>query len=244
MSKIARWFRRRFKELDLLEKYFPLLFTRWQAALWGGSVLAVAFGWHFVTADWPYPVKVTACVTALFFAGYYVWRADHVRLMPGFQIDSAPRIQETPTNDPHLRQAYIQLIVRCATDAPVEGCIGHLLRVSRRWSDTEKWEPTEMNESVPLGWSLSGYNPITIYPKVDQRLNICFRDNKIDFIQPTVFPAPVRWREAFDWAMTFRFDIRISARECAPEDLSVAVRIHSRKWNDPYVEILDGEQNG
>ena len=95
VSQISKWFKRRFKELDLLEQYFPLLFTRWQAALWGGSVLAVAFGWRFITSDWPYPVKLTACIVALFFAGYYVWRADHVRLIPKLRIVGT-RFQDTP----------------------------------------------------------------------------------------------------------------------------------------------------
>jgi hypothetical protein len=91
MRKISRWFKRRFKELDLLEEYFPLLFTRWQAAIWGGSVLAVAFGWRFIVSDWPPYIKETVCVVALFFAGYYVWRADHVRLQAKIEVTEVRR---------------------------------------------------------------------------------------------------------------------------------------------------------
>ncbi len=116
MSKIAQWFKRRFTELDLLEEYFPILFTRWQAALWGGSVLAVAFGWHFVTADWPYPVKVTACVMALFFAGYYVWRADHVRLQTAFAIKEVhPQTWTDQTNGKPARAYYLEVINKSET---------------------------------------------------------------------------------------------------------------------------------
>jgi len=80
------WAGRRFRELDHLEEYFPLLFTRWQTALWGGSILAVAFSWHFVTSDWPPYIKLIAVFVALFFAGYYVWRADHVLLQQKIEV--------------------------------------------------------------------------------------------------------------------------------------------------------------
>ena len=244
MSKISQWFRRRFRELDLLEDYFPVLFTRWQAALWGGSVLAVAFGWHFVTADWPYPVKVTACVAALFFAGYYVWRADHVRLIPRLELDRNIYLQETPTNIRDKRSVFIQILPRCMTESPVEECRGHLLRVFRRLMDSDEWEATEMNESLPLEWSLSGYEAITIYPGVDKRLNICFRENQFDIIRPTVSPLPARWAEVFDIAATFRFDIRISAKDCAPIDVSVAVRTTGHEWNKPSVQIIEDRKDG
>jgi|HubBroStandDraft_6_1064221.scaffolds.fasta_scaffold64116_4 hypothetical protein len=109
-KRSRQWVKRRFKELDFLEQYFPLLFTRWQAAIWGGSVLAVAFGWRFITSDWPYPVKLTACVVALFFAGYYVWRADHLRLQ---QKMSIPRVlsQSWPIDNANLATLFYLEIV-------------------------------------------------------------------------------------------------------------------------------------
>jgi hypothetical protein len=107
-KRSRQWVVGYFKELDFLADYFPLLFTRWQAALWGGSVLAVAFGWHFITADWPYPVKVSACVTALFFAGYYVWRADHVRLKRKLSI-KALRINEWQVSGHRAKGYYFGL---------------------------------------------------------------------------------------------------------------------------------------
>src|SRR5580658_10402196 len=123
MSKIGQWFKRRFRELDLLEKYFPLLFTRWQAALWGGSVLAVAFGWRFIVSDWPPYVKITACVVALFFAGYYVWRVDHIRLIPRFEVTRhVTQSTETVDGVGHISGSSIfsQLLPKCLTEANVE----------------------------------------------------------------------------------------------------------------------------
>jgi hypothetical protein len=121
MSKVGQWFKRRFKELDHLEEYFPLLFTRWQAAIWGGSVLAVAFGWRFITSDWPYPVKLTACVVALFFAGYYVWRADHVRLQPAFAITKViPQTWIDPDSGKHAMAYYFEVVNKSETTSILE----------------------------------------------------------------------------------------------------------------------------
>lgn len=128
MSKVGQWFKRRFKELDLLEKYFPLLFTRWQAAMWGGSVLAVAFGWHFITSDWPYPVKLSACIAALFFAGYYVWRADHVRLQQKIEVVRV-RTHSYPHNAGGEGTQYYFEIVNKSEAATIHGVRVQLMEV-------------------------------------------------------------------------------------------------------------------
>ncbi len=134
MSEIGQWFRRRFKELDLLERYFPLVFTRWQAAIWGGSVLAVAFGWRFITSDWPYPVKLTACVVALFFAGYYVWRADHLRLERKLEIVhlriNAWTVAQGLANAGHRAKAYYFGVINRSEGVTVEGINVQLNRIS------------------------------------------------------------------------------------------------------------------
>jgi len=243
MSKIGKWFKRRFKELDLLEKYFPLLFTRWQAALWGGSVLAVAFGWHFITADWPYPVKVCACVTALFFAGYYLWRADHVRLLPQLSIGRVV-VQETPTDATGERRAvFVQIEPICMGDAPVEECRGHLLRVYRRYLGENEWTLTQMNERLDLEWSHKGYAPLTLYKSGGQNLNICSHGNGVTIIVPAVSPLPSRWREVFDSTGSFRFDIEITAKDCAPLNASVSVSVDGCKWSEPRSKFYDRQNS-
>jgi hypothetical protein len=243
MSKIFQWFKRRFKELDLLEKYFPLLFTRWQAALWGGSVLAVAFGWHFITADWPYPVKVSACVTALFFAGYYLWRADHIRLVPKLKADSV-HAQETPTNFETVRAIFIQVELRCLTEVAVHECRGHLVRVYKKYMDQDRWEPTEMNESLYLGWSHRGHEPVTLEPGAEPRLNICHWASNSKQIIPATNPVPLRAAHVFNSTGTFLFEVRITSKDCAPTDLWVSVSLDNRAWNQPLIELILGGPNG
>ncbi len=127
-KKIFQWFKRRFRELDLLEEYFPLVFTRWQAAIWGGSVLAVAFGWHFITSDWPPYVKLSACVVALFFAGYYVWRADHVRLQQKIEVTRV-RAHSYPHRDGGTGTQYYFGVVNKSEAATIHGVRVQLMEI-------------------------------------------------------------------------------------------------------------------
>lgn len=230
---------KRFREEHLVFQYFTLVFTHWQAVLWGPSVLAVFWGMHFIvgTATPPEWVNWTAVVIALFVAGYYTWRADHVRLMPRLEVTDYV-VQEVPTNQMGTRRVYVQIVPRCLTESPVQDVSGVLVRVFKRYVDTDDWELTDINEPLVLEWSYSGFAPREIYPGLGQRLNVCFRDNQIIQIQPTLAIAPRRWMEVFDSTGTFRFDIRITAKDCAPVDISIAVSLDGREWNNPKVEML------
>jgi hypothetical protein len=89
-----------------------------------------------------------------------------------------------------------------------------------------------------LEWSLSGYSPRDLYPNIPQRLNVCFRANTFEIIQPTLQAPPLSWFETFDTTASFRFDIQITSSDCAPANVSVSVCISGRKWNEPAVRIL------
>ncbi len=204
-------------------------------------MLAVAFGWHFITADWPYPVKVSACVAALFFAGYYVWRADHIRLLPQLEVSTTVHLQETPTQGKD-RRVFVQIEPKCLTDSPVVECQGHLLRVYNRWGK-EDWSLTEMRERLLLEWSHYGSIPVTIYPSGGLYLNICWRPDNLRIIVPCCNPVPSRAKEVFDSVGTFRFDIEITAKDCSPIQASVMVNIDETKWNQPKVEVSLGHKS-
>src|SRR5437899_3140008 len=93
----------------------------WQALLWGGSVLAVAWGVCFIVGTWPEWVNWTAVLVA-FVAGYHVWRTDHVRLIPQFEVKQFVE-QSTPVlfgGRPIGTAIYFQLVPKCLTDANVE----------------------------------------------------------------------------------------------------------------------------
>lgn len=175
---------KKFRREHLVFLYFTLVATRWQAVLWGGSVLAVAFGWHFVTADWPYPVKVTACVVALFVAGYYVWRADYVRLIPKLAIRTA-HLLETPTTDIHGHitdhRTFVQLVPTCLTEAPVHNCIPYLQRVEKL--TTEGWKDTGLDRNLILRrWATE------LHPQAEPHLNVLYIQHTSNQIIPYVNP--------------------------------------------------------
>jgi|ERR1700692_717267 len=240
-NKIFQWLKRRSKELDLLEEYFPLVFTRWQALLWGGSVLAIGWGIRFIVSEWPPWINWTAVLVALFFAGYYLWRSEHVRLLPKFEISKVfPQVTET--TDPHNPSLFVQVVIRCLTDAPVYECSGHLLRVSSRFNPEEKWELTDMNAPLFLAWDYYGIRPRTLEPGIDYRLNVCFWSSANSFIVPAVEPLPQKYKSVFDSSDTFKFDVKVTAKDCASADVSVTVNTALRHWNEPVVELIRGDK--
>jgi hypothetical protein len=219
MSRLLQQVKKFWRE-HLLFQYFTLVFTRWQAALWGGSVLAVAFGWHFVTADWPYPVKVTACVTALFFAGYYVWRVDHVRLIPRLGIVGT-RLQDTPVTKQIVaaggiveekildHRTFVQVLPKCLTDAPVYECLAHLQKV-QRFSDG-RWEDTDLDINLVLNSEKEQY------PGSEHPINIFFVQHGTSRIRPNLWNADMpdaKFASIFklneQGSTKFRFYIQVS----------------------------------
>jgi hypothetical protein len=234
VKKTRQWIKRRFKELDFLEEYFPLLFTRWQAAIWGGSVLAVAFGWRFITSDWPYPVKLTACVVALFFAGYYVWRAEHIRLVPKLEL-LAPITIYTTTNVAQLNRKFVQLPANCLTEARLENCGGQLLRVWR-WVNGA-WQLTQVDEPLDLNWSILDMPTTFLERAVLRRLNIFFVENVNRNISFASNRIPLRMALSSSPTDVLRFDIRVAGQDCPPKHVSLKI-ILGQNWDDVAVEEM------
>lgn len=253
VATLFNWFAKRFRELDLLRDYFSSIATHWQAALWGASVPAVVWGLWFIIGAPPAWVNWTAVTAALFLASYYVWRADHVRLIPKFEVRDI-KFQSTPTVNVATGQdsgssVWVQLLPKCLSDAPVHDCAGHLKRV-HRWSiDTRAWQETEMNESVPLGWSHGDekHTPITLEPDNERRLNVFSIHSQSKWaIIPIVYPLPLRYQLAFrgfDTGVVFRFDITIRGKDCAPVDVYLRVK-RGDEWDRPIVEFVSQVQEG
>src|SRR4051812_21811022 len=90
------WVKRRFHTFDLLSDYFlSVKQTAWDL-LWGASIPSVAYcAWWFVETP---PARITfAYFLCLFFiSGYYLWRADHIRLTPRIGVRGL-KFQSTPT---------------------------------------------------------------------------------------------------------------------------------------------------
>jgi hypothetical protein len=175
-------------------------------------------------------------VWALIVAGYFSWRMDHIRLLPKFEVREF-RIQETPTEGLQ-RRVYVQLLPQCLTDASVKECQGNLLRVFKQIAGDSDWVLTSMNEPLHLEWSYRGAGPLTLEPGIDQRLNICYRISDLSMLIPAIPSLPSRWREVFNSTGTFKFDIRITAEDCPPVDVSIAVSLDDCEWNRPKVSLI------
>ena len=182
-------------------------------------------------------VNWLAIVGALFLAGYYLWRADHIRLQPKFKVEKVIP-QRTETEVSGVTTIYLQVLPECLTDAPVQECHGRLLLVSKLDSRGQ-WVPTEMNAPLKLGWDYYGYDPLTLEPGIGQRLDVCWWDNRVAAIIPTVEPLPSKWRSIMGPG-PYKFDIRMTAKDCSPVDFAVTVNLLGRKWDDPEYALIQG----
>ena len=94
-----------------------------------------------------------------------------------------------------------------------------------------------MNAPLRLGWDYYGYDPLTIEPGVEQRLDICYWGNHSTGIVPTVNPLPFKWRSLIGPG-PYKFDIRMTGKDSAPVDFSATVNLLGRKWDDPEYELI------
>lgn len=214
--------------------------TAWEI-FWGASMIAIAFAIYTLFYAPSKLLLLLYLLLVVFVAGYFMWRSDHLRLMPKFEINGF-QLQENPTTSAYERQMYVQVVPKCLTEAVVRNCSGYLLRVYYRRIEGEPWRSTEANEPLLLEWSFYGFAPLTLRPGIDQRLNVCFwRTNPLlsvaRTIIPRISPESVRYAEVFKPRGIFRFEIRVMAEECAPVDVSVEVSIDGREWNKPSVKF-------
>jgi predicted membrane metal-binding protein len=137
MRSFSAWITRQFQKLLLLPDYFRALAREWLNILFGETLVGIAFLLWWALANPPNPRLILAFIAAMFVAGYYAWRAEHIRLVPKFTIREA-KIQPTETESPTEMNMFIQIIPTCLTEAPVIECRGRLLRVChRRGNDDE-----------------------------------------------------------------------------------------------------------
>jgi len=138
----------------------------------------------------------------------------------------------TSTNDPNQRRLYAQLLPRA--EAGIEACQGHLLCVWKWHSLNRCWFPTELNQPLDLIWSYHDSAPRNLLPGIYQWLNIFWISNLNQQVTLETNPIPVDSLSILNFTDTFRFDIRVTARNCEPVDISLRVRIGER-WDIPEV---------
>ncbi|MGB6715479.1 MAG: hypothetical protein WBE47_00865 [Candidatus Acidiferrales bacterium] len=234
MSRISRWFNRQFGTFDLLPQYFAAAAGAMQDVLWGALLPFVAWGIWFIVSNPPTWVNVTAVGIALFLAGYYVWRADHVRLMPKLGLN-APVIVDTTTNVAQLSRRFVQIPATCLTQTRLENCGGQLLRVWR-WVDND-WQPTQVDEPLDLNWSILDVPTTFLERNVLRRLNVFFVENINRSVNFASNRIPLRMALSSMPLDVFKFDVRIAAQQGPPEYISFKVTF-GQDWDSISLEKL------
>jgi hypothetical protein len=233
MGRPGKWFEDRFKTARFLPSYFETLARQWMNILFGETILGVVFliWWALGT-----PPLTLIFVLAMLVAGYYAWYPYYSRSVPAIGIEGF-NILETPTNHANISRVYVQVTPKCLSDSPLTECRGHLLRVWSRPVSTAEWKLTSLDEPLELLWSVSDKPSVTLQRGIDQRLNILWIENMQERLTPQVTELPLRAYSILSANEYFKFDIRITAKECAPADVSLVIR-KGERWDRPSVEIV------
>jgi hypothetical protein len=240
MRRISTWLKTRLETFALLPEYGRAIAKQWMNILFGETVVGAIFLIWWAISNPKNPPLILIFVLAVIVAGYFAWRADHIRLMPKLSVTTLCPPNETDTENPDVTNLFIQIIPECLTDVPVHGCRGRLLQVGKRFEDGEDWRLTGMDSPLFLGWDYYGSGEFTLEPGIRQRLNICWWSNRSRFIIPAVDPLPSKFRNIFNDFESFKFDIRFTAEDCEPVDVAVIVSLRSREWNNPNISLIQG----
>jgi hypothetical protein len=235
LRKIRAWFR----TSEFLPEYLQAIAKEWTNILFGESILAVIFLLWWALGSPPLGLIFTS---GFILAGYFAWLGTHddlmecrARLSPKFRVRQTI-VQPTPTNFANESRVYVQIIPECLTDAPVSECRGTLLRVLRM--EGSEWVLTAADEPLELTWSISDSTlPRMINPGILTRLNLVWVSNLQQQINLAADRIPFRFLGVFQRQEIFRFDVRFTASDCAPVDVSVAVEV-GQQWNDIRASVV------
>lgn len=164
---------------------------------------------------------------AFLVAGYFTWRAYHVRFIPKLAVRDW-HFQETPiTRDGMVydHRTFVQLVPTCLTEAPVYDCVAYLQRVEKL-SAANDWEETTLDRNLILNWANEHH------PQSEQMLNVFFIQHQTNQIIPCLPPsADIPWAK-FDSIFRgepgltdFRFFIQITYSDKVHGDSLKPVRV-------------------
>src|SRR5882762_7998254 len=104
MRRIWKAIVQQFKTLELLKDYFLSVKAQAWNLAWGPGLIAISFCLWWAQRPTPMPNLNVALFLggALVLAGYYLWRADHVRLIPKIQLTEFV-LKPTTTDQPDIR---------------------------------------------------------------------------------------------------------------------------------------------
>jgi hypothetical protein len=237
MSKLKAFVLERWETLDLFWTYLRAVKTdAWNIA-WGDGVLAVIFVLWWSVAPMPPLVIASFFGFAAIIAGYYIWRTDHLRLIPGIKLEE---IRQQAAQAKDVNRTYIQLVLRCATETPIEECIGRLVRVWR-WS-LDDWEQIEPNQPLHLNWSPGVDQPISLSPGVPELLDVLYINNRVSYISFCSSWVPERATTIdIGHPSVLRFEIAVAGKDADSHKslptLPVSFKLSIQKW--PVIDSIE-----
>jgi hypothetical protein len=196
LMRIPKFLKSQYHMLDLFPEYINSIKRLGWDKAWGPAVACIAYCvWWFRTAPPPWYVTMAFICGLILIVGYYLWRADHVRLIPQLNI-AGTRLEDMPIPiDEHRAdvRTFCQLVPKCLTESPVYECRGHLREV-RRWN-VDRWQVTSLGPLV-LRWGNVADNEITLHPGAENVLNVCFITHSTRQVSPCV-DADITWQAVF-----------------------------------------------
>ncbi len=222
-----------FKKLAELPDYLSSVKRQWVDVAWGVGMPAVAF-----IVLWSLEVIKDKRTIAYFFlwallvAGYYVWRADHIRLVPrvrfeGFASDFTPS------------EVDVQVTLACTTESVVHDCMVYVVKICKRDGDT--WVDLLENNALPVDWT-SPSAKFDLMPGIIKRVSfarivsnglllVCSRDVSSRL-------TAVLQQSLVDRGSVLRIDLRAASPDCPHADMSLRFEAAER-WFEPLITRLD-----
>jgi hypothetical protein len=217
----------------LIRDYWKAVREHAWETFWGAGVPGIAFTVYTLYHAPARPYIPWAVAWAILVAGYFIWRPDHVRLIPKLAVGPLDLIYSSPKGPTAPeKQRIIQVIANCATECPLENCRGKLLSVSR-WNDG-KWEPPRTSQPIDLLWSYVNAPTLLLEDGAVGYLNVAYVENTSrNLVTWTQIPIKL----AYSPLDILKFHVRVAAKDCPAEYIHFKVTFRDQ-WYDLYPEII------
>ena len=241
MSKLSNGFRS-FKEglrANLLYDYWVAFKATFWEIFWGASVVGIPFGIYTLFSTPSRTAFLLYALYVVFIAGYYLWRPNHLRLIPKLKFGEVVvhRSPTTQTSGPNIGKAgpdriYVLLQVECATEAPIYDCSGHIVRLLK-WSGDD-WLQTPIDEPLLLGWSTFDVTALNLHPGIPRMLCILYVEDG-GSIRPWASNLVQRMLGFLDSLKPLdllKLDIVVTAEDCPTIKTSLKFQM-GKTWDSP-----------
>ena len=152
---VRTWLKEQVDKLLLLPAYFRALAKEWLNILFGETLVGIVFlVWWSLGAPTNHAL-IVVFVSAMFVAGYYAWRADHLRLKATIEITRVVPREWMHTHDATVsagqpaKSYYLEVVNRSAAFT-IEGVSVQLSRIE---PDAPNWD------FLPISLHLQHDNP-------------------------------------------------------------------------------------